>query len=65
MKPKRSKKERPATLLEGNWIDVEDLVKPGETKEIAEGMWVVNTTFEILDPPEPIKKSGKPKPRKK
>jgi hypothetical protein len=65
MKPKRSKKELPATVLEGTWIDVDDLVKPGEMKEIAKDMWVVNTTLVVLDPPEPIKKPARRKSRKK
>jgi hypothetical protein len=64
MKPKRSKKMQPPTLLDGNWIDVDDLVKPGEIKEIAPGLWVNNTGV-VLDPPEPIKKQGKTKPKKK
>lgn len=63
MKPKRSKKSQNATTIEGNWIDADDLVKPGEIKEIAPNFWVVNTGV-VLDPPEPIKKAAKGKPRK-
>ena len=62
MKRKRSGKAKQTTVLEGNWIDTDDLVKDGESKEIWEGVWVSRTPGVILDPPEPIKKNGKPKP---
>jgi hypothetical protein len=62
MKPKRPKKEKSSTTIDGNWIDTDDLVKDGESKEIAPGVWVVRAPWVILDPPEPIKKKGKPKP---
>ena len=66
MKPKRSKKNQSnGTRSEfGNLVDVFDGVKQGEIKEIAEGVWVVNTGV-ILDPPEPIKKPGNGKSKKK
>ncbi len=66
MKPKRSKKNQSADSRSefGQLVDVFDGVKQGETKEIAEGVWVVNTGV-ILDPPEPIKKSGNGKLKKK
>ena len=64
MKPKQSKKMRVATSLVDGWIDVDELVKPGEIKEIAPGLWV-NNTMVVLDPPEPIKKASKSRPKKK
>jgi hypothetical protein len=64
MKPKRSKKAKSSTSLDGNWIDTDDLVKPGEIKEIAKNFWVVNTMV-ALDPQEPIKKPGNGKSKKK
>ena len=64
MKPKQSRKSPATTLLEGNWVDVDKLVKPGEIKEIAPGV-MVNNTGVILDPPEPIKKPRKSKPKRK
>jgi hypothetical protein len=64
MKPKRTKKTQATTVLEGNWIDVEDLVKPGKTKEVWPGVYVSRAGV-VLDPPEPIKKPGKGKPKKK
>lgn len=61
MKQKRSKSSRePAE----NWVDVDDLVGPGEIKEIMPGVWV-NNTGEVLDPPQPIKKAAKAKPKRK
>ncbi len=63
MKPKPSKKQHTLPLPEGNWVDIDDLVKPGEVKEIWPGMWV-NNTVEVLDPPEPIKSINKAKRRK-
>jgi hypothetical protein len=57
MKPKRSKNMKNAGFAEG-WIDTDDLVKPGEIKEIFPGVYV-NNTGKVLDPPEPIKKPGK------
>jgi hypothetical protein len=62
MKPKRSRKSPQTTTIEGNWINTDDLVKDGESKEIAPGMWVIREPWVILDPPEPIKKNGRPKP---
>jgi hypothetical protein len=64
MKPKRSKKAQTSKFPGENWIDTDDLVKPGEIKEIAPGVWVNNTGV-ALDPPEPIKKPAKAKPKKK
>ena len=64
MKSKQSRQGTHATVLEGNWIDTETLCKPGEMKEIEPNVWVVRTGV-VLDPPEPIKKPGKGKPRKK
>jgi hypothetical protein len=66
MKPKRSKKNQSAGTgsENGQLVDVFEGVKHGEVKEIAEGLWVVNTGI-VLDPPEPIKKPGKTKPKKK
>lgn len=60
-KPKRSKKAQP---LDGTWVDIDELVKPGEIKEIWPGIYVNNTGV-ILDPPEPIKKPRRTKPKKK
>jgi hypothetical protein len=65
MKPKRSRKSPQTTTIEGNWINTDDLVKDGESKEIAPGVWVIRAPWEILDPPEPIKKPGKPRSKKK
>jgi hypothetical protein len=64
VKPKRSRKSPQTTTIPGNWIETDELVKDGESKEIAPGMWVIRAPWEILDPPEPIKK-GKPKPPKR
>lgn len=63
MKPKRSKKGATNVPTE-TWIDVDDLVKPGEIKEIFPGVYV-NNTMVALDPPEPIKKPAKSKAKKK
>jgi hypothetical protein len=62
MKPKQSKKDQSigAGNEFGQLVDVFDGIKHGEMKEIAEGMWVVNTGV-VLDPPEPIKKPLKNK----
>jgi hypothetical protein len=65
MKSKRSGKVKQKTVLEGNWIDTDDLVKDGESKEIWEGVWVSRAPWVVLDPPEPIKKPGKSKAKKK
>jgi hypothetical protein len=65
MKPKRSRKSQNTTTIEGNWIDMNDLVNEGESKEIAEGVWVSRPTLVILDPPEPIKKPAKRKSQKR
>ena len=62
MKSKRSGKAKQTTVLEGNWIDTDDLVKDGETKEIWEGVWVSRAPWVVLDPPEPINQKGKRKP---
>ena len=64
MKRKGSKKPRPRQAPAEKWIDVDDLVKPGEIKEIFPALLVVNTMV-ILDPPEPIKKPRSNKPKKK
>lgn len=64
MKSKRPKKAQKAGRPAENWIDVDDLVGPGEVKEIMPGVWVNNTCV-VLDPPEPIKKAGRAKPKRK
>jgi hypothetical protein len=66
MKSKKPKKRGPSASLNGR-VNEEGWahgVKPGEMKEIAKNLWVVNTMV-VLDPPEPIKKRAEPKPRKK
>lgn len=65
MKPSRSRKSKKTTAIEGNWIDTDDLVKDGESKEIAAGVWAAKGSWVILDPPEPIKKTARRKPKKK
>jgi hypothetical protein len=65
MKQRRNSKAPPTTSIPGTWIDTDDLVKDGETKEIAPGVWVCRAPWEILDPPEPIKKSAKRKSPKR
>jgi hypothetical protein len=65
MKPKRTTKASPSTSIPGTWIDTDDLVKEGESKEIAEGVWVSRPTLVVLDPPEPIKKPAKRKSPKR
>jgi hypothetical protein len=64
MKSKRSQNAKTPNFPGRNWIDVDDLVEPGEIKEVAPGVWVNNTAV-VLDPPEPIKKPGKTKSKKK
>jgi hypothetical protein len=64
MKPKRSKQMQTHKFPDGNWIDVDDLVKPGEIKEIMPGVWVNNTGV-VLDPPEPIRRPAKGKSQKR
>ncbi len=51
--------------MKGNWIDTDDLVKDGESKEIAPGIWVIRAPRENLDPPEPLKKAEPKPPRRK
>ncbi len=65
MKRKRLSKAKQTTVLEGNWIDTDDLVKDGESKEIWPGVWVSRAPWVILDPPEPIKKAKPKPPRRK
>jgi hypothetical protein len=64
MNPKRPKKPRTPTAPKENWIDVDELVGPGEIKEIMPGVYVNNTCV-VLDPPDPIKKAGKAKPKRR
>ena len=64
MKPKRTKETGIRKPSKENWVDVDDLVGPGEVKEIAPCLWVVNNGV-VLDPPEPIKRPRKSRPRKK
>lgn len=65
MKRKPPKKKMPAPNLESAERDIFDGINPGEMKVFADGSVAINPHWEILDPPEPIKRPGKTKPKKK
>ena len=67
MNSKRSKRKADdgCETPTGKWVDVGEGIKPGETKEIAPNFWATNVIMVALDPPEPIKKRGKSKTKKK
>jgi hypothetical protein len=50
--------------MPGKFHDIFDEVEPGQAKEVEPGTWVIRTGV-VLDPPEPIKKPAKRKPKKK
>ena len=59
----RPKKKKSDEKQSGSFIYPRELVKgmkPGEVKQIGDSIYIIPVF--VLDPPEPIKKNGKPKP---